>query len=78
MEIEVRSKGKVLKVINRKPFHNGFVGNFVPHWVRYNKKEYLLKGGIDSAYIQGEPPEAYIEVEAYLTNAQNQVIEILK
>ena len=73
MEIEVRSEkiykngkfigGNVLKTINRKPFNRGFVGNFVPHWVRYNKEEYLLKGGIDSAYIQGEPVENYIELK---------------
>ena len=64
MKIEVRTKknGKVLKVIDRTPFHNGFVGNFVPHWVRYNTKEYLLRGGMDCAYLQGEPLENYIEV----------------
>jgi len=65
MKIEVRTKkgGKLIKTIERKPFHNGFVGNFVPHWVRYKGKEYLLCGGIDSAYIQSKEIEAYIEVE---------------
>jgi len=73
MKIEVRTKkelknrqyvgGEVIETIERKPFHNGFVGNFVPHWVRYKNEEYLLKGGIDSSYIQGEPTEAYIEVK---------------
>jgi hypothetical protein len=71
--IEVRTKqyfkdgkyhgGKVIKTIKRKPFNLGFMGNFVPYWVRYNKQEFYLNGGSDSAYIQGEPIENYIEVE---------------
>ena len=56
-------EGKVLGMINRKPFNRGMMGNFCPHWVRYKKKEYLLHGGIDSSYIQDKQIEAYIEVE---------------
>jgi hypothetical protein len=67
MRIEVRngSYGRhtaVIEIIERKPFHKGFVGNFVPHWVRYKGKTYLLKGGIDYAYMHGEPLEAYIDI----------------
>ena len=73
IKIEVKTKrilkegklvgGNILKIIERKPFQTGFVGNFIPHWVRYNKKEYLLHGGIDSSYIQEQEIETYIEVE---------------
>lgn len=42
---------RVLETINRKPFNKGFVGNFVPHWVRYKTKKYLVHGGIDYAYM---------------------------
>lgn len=32
MLITVKTKeGSIVEKINRKPFHNGFVGNFVPH-----------------------------------------------
>lgn len=64
MTIELRCKdtGNSLGTIERKPFHKGFVGNFVPHWVRYLCKVYQLQGGWDTAYIRGKPDEAYIEV----------------
>ena len=61
MQIQVRNKeDEVVENIERKPFHNGFVGNFIPHWVRYKGKEHLLKGGIDYAYMHGMPNELYI------------------
>jgi len=65
MEIRVLDKNtkELLTTIERKPFHNGMCGNFLPHWVRYKKKEYLLHGGIDSSYIQEWDGEGYIEVE---------------
>lgn len=57
------------KTINRKPFHNGFVGNFVPHFTRYNRSLYLIHGSIDSAYMQGYDDDAYIvlgqEIKTY-------------
>jgi len=76
MKIEVRTKkdyikntgGEIIKIIDRKPFNYGFMGNFIPHWVRYQNKEYLLKGGIDAAYIQGEQEEAYIKINQEVYN----------
>lgn len=38
-------------VIDRKLFNKGFCGNFVPHWVRYKRKQFLVHGGIDYAYM---------------------------
>ena len=32
---------EVLDAIERKPFHKGWFGNFVPVYVRYQQKEYL-------------------------------------
>jgi len=62
MLIEVRKDNKVIETIKRIPFNLGFMGNFVPHWVRYKSNEYLLKGGIDSSYIQEWDNKGYIEV----------------
>lgn len=42
---------ELVETINRKPFHKGFVGNFVPHYCRYKNKEYYVFGGIDYAYM---------------------------
>ena len=64
MKLEVRDKNeKVVEIIDRKIFNKGFVGNFVPHWARYKGKVYLVKGGIDYAYMHGDPLETYIVVE---------------
>ncbi len=52
----------VVEVIDRKPFHKGFCGNFVPHWVRYKCKKYLVHGSIDSAYMHGYRNDAYIVI----------------
>ena len=65
MEISVCNKytHKYLKSIYRVPFSKGMCGNFNPHWVRYKYKEYLLHGGIDSAYIQEWDGKGYIEID---------------
>jgi len=53
---------KEIEIINRKPFNRGFFGNFVPHYVRYKNKEYILHGGIDYAYMHGQPSFNYIVI----------------
>ena len=42
---------ELVEIVDRKPFHRGFVGNFVPHYCRYKNKEYYVFGGIDYAYM---------------------------
>lgn len=55
--------GKFIEVIERIPFHRGFVGNFVPVYVRYKGKEYFLEGGWDYAYMHGTPERAWITLK---------------
>ena len=62
VEVRCKTTGKVIEVIKRTPFHKGFVGNFVPVYVRYNSQPYFLHGGWDYAYMHGTPTEAWIEV----------------
>lgn len=62
VEVKHKTTGKVIEVIKRIPFHKGFVGNFVPVYVRYKSKVYFLHGGWDYAYMHGTPTEAWIEV----------------
>lgn len=63
LKIEVRDESKnVLKVIDRVPFISGGITNFIPYWIRYQKQEYLLQGGIDCAYLQGVPDINYIVI----------------
>lgn len=47
----------LVEVIDRKPFHRGFLGNFVPHYARYKGKVYLLRGDLDYAYMHGHDEE---------------------
>ncbi len=76
-EVEVRTKdvfntdtyrhdgGVVLDIIKRKPFHKGWFGNFVPVYVRYEKKEYLLhsdNGDVSDPFRGGDIGLFYIEV----------------
>jgi len=49
--------------IDRKVFHKGFVGNFVPHWCRYKNKEYSVHGSIDHAYMHNYNNDAYIVIK---------------
>ncbi len=63
--LNVFSNGKKITVIKRRPVVKGFVGNFVPHWARYNNEIYLIKGGIDYEYMHGPKPEGmeyFIEI----------------
>ena len=74
--IEVRTKAvfnydkmdteaDVLDTIQRKPFHKGWFGNFVPVYVRYQKKEYLLQsdnGDVSDPFRGGDIGLFYIEV----------------
>jgi hypothetical protein len=62
MKIEVRKDGEVVEVVERKPFHKGFVGNFVPHYVRYKNTIHYLFGGIDYAYMHGQPDMVWIDI----------------
>jgi len=63
VKIEVRNEsGSVVETIERKPFTKGWLGNFIPVYVRYKCKIYSLKGGWDYAYMHGEPSEAYITI----------------
>lgn len=62
MKIEVRKDGQPVETVERKPFHKGFFGNFVPHYVRYKTQVYLLHGGIDYAYMHGMPDLLWIDV----------------
>jgi len=64
MKMEVIKNGKLVEVIKRKPITK-IIGNFNPHWVRYHGKQYLVRGGIDYAYMHGDHPlgvEYYIEI----------------
>jgi hypothetical protein len=49
--------------IDRKIFHKGFVGNFVPHYCRYKNKVHSVHGSIDHAYMHGYNYDAYIVIE---------------
>jgi len=62
IQVKEKATGHIVDTIQRIPFNRGFVGNFVPVWVRYNRKEYLLQGGWDYAYMHGTPSEAWIEI----------------
>ena len=57
--------GEVIETIKRKPFHKGWFGNFVPVWVRYVGKEYLLKsdnGDVSDPFRGGDIGNFYIEI----------------
>lgn len=57
--------GEVLKEIKRIPFHKGWFGNFIPVYVRYDKKEYLLhsdNGDVSDPFRGGDIGLFYIEV----------------
>lgn len=58
--------GEVLKTIKRIPFHRGWFGNWVPVYVRYNRKEYNLQsnnGDVSDPFRGGDIGSFYIEVE---------------
>lgn len=59
----LKDKLKYLETINRKPFHKGFFGNFVPHYCRYQNQVYQIYGSIDSAYMHGYDNDAYINID---------------
>ena len=64
MLIKVLDKEKkFIETIYRKPFNKGFLGNFIPHWCRYKRKVYLVRGSIDYSYMHGYDNDAYIVVE---------------
>jgi len=63
--LDVIQDGKRVTIIRRKPIVEGFVGNFIPHWARYQKKVYRIQGGIDYEYMHGPKPEGrdyYIDI----------------
>ena len=62
MKIEVRKDGQLVETVERKPFNKGPFGNFVPHYVRYKTQVYLLKGGIDYAYMHSMPDILWISI----------------
>ena len=56
---------EILDTIQRKPFHKGWFGNFVPVYVRYQKKEYLLhsdNGDVSDPFRGGDIGLFYIEI----------------
>ncbi len=70
MTIDVIQNGKRVSIIRRNPIVKGFFGNFIPHWARYQKKVYLIHGGIDYAYMHGPKPEGrdyYIDISQEVT-----------
>jgi len=63
--LDVIQDGKRVFIIKRKPIIKGFIGNFIPHWARYQKKTYIIQGGIDYEYMRGPKPEGkdyYIDI----------------
>ena len=60
-----REGGEILDTIERKPFHKGWFGNFVPVYVRYQQKEYLLhsdNGDVSDPFRGGDIGLFFIEV----------------
>ena len=53
---------ELIETIDRKPFNKGFIGNFIPHWVRYKNEKHLILGSIDYAYMHGYENDAYIAI----------------
>ena len=59
------TEAEVLDVIQRKPFHKGWFGNFVPVYVRYKNKEHLLKsdlGDVSDPFRGGDIGCFFIEL----------------
>jgi hypothetical protein len=54
---------RVLEFIKRKPYHKGMVGNFCPHYCKYEHREWLIHGSVDYAYMHGYSGDAHIIVE---------------
>ena len=52
-----------IELINRIPFNRGFIGNFVPHYCRYQSKVHLIRGSIDYSYMHGFDNDAYIVID---------------
>lgn len=59
----LKDKMELIEIIERKPFHRGFLGNFVPHYCRYKGQVYSIYGSIDHAYIHGYSNDAYICID---------------
>lgn len=51
-----------IETIERKPFNRGWMGNFVPHWTRYKRNIYLVKGSLSYSYMHGYDNDAYIVI----------------
>ena len=57
------SELEYIETIERKPFHKGFFGNFIPYYCRYKNKVYSIYGSIDSSYMHGYDNDAYINID---------------
>jgi len=65
IEVIDKESKNLVKIIRRKPFFCGWMGNFTPLWVRYNKQEYLLKsynGDVSDPFRGGDIGQFFIEV----------------